>query len=106
MAYRLAPGTPLVPAKDQAGRLHYYYQHNPIIPWLNDEQREHFLRNGLVEEIDTAATGSTSPESGAAPGRPAKTAPQEKWVEFGVAQGHDRAELESLSKPELLDLLS
>ncbi|UXA06582.1 hypothetical protein KXD96_27980 (plasmid) [Mycobacterium sp. SMC-2] len=97
MAYRLTPQTPLVPAKDQQGHIRYHYQHNPIIPWLNDEQREHFLRLGLVEEIvEDAKPGA----------KPNKTAPQDKWVDYGVTQGHDRAELEALSKPELVDLLS
>lgn len=108
MAYRLTPQTPLVPAKDQQGHIRYHYQHNPIIPWLGDEQREHFLRNGLVEEIvDAPAAPRSDAGEDAKPGaKPNKTAPQDKWVDYGVTQGHDRAELEALSKPELVDLLS
>jgi hypothetical protein len=41
----------LVIAKDQTGRLHNIY-YGDWIPWLNDEQRGHFLRLGLVEEIE------------------------------------------------------
>jgi cytochrome c oxidase cbb3-type subunit 2 len=41
----------LVVAKDQSGRLHHTYC-GDWISWLNDEQRGHFLRLGLVEEID------------------------------------------------------
>ena len=41
----------LVIAKDQTGRLHHIY-YGDWIPWLNDEQRGHFLRLGLVEEIE------------------------------------------------------
>lgn len=62
MAYRMRPGVELVLAKDEAGKIFYHYQRpvnapsirGPIIPWLNDEQREHFLRLGLVEEITEA----------------------------------------------------
>jgi hypothetical protein len=39
-----------VVAKDQTGRLHHFY-HGDWIPWLNEEQRRHWLRLGLVEEI-------------------------------------------------------
>lgn len=59
MAYRMSPTVPLLIAKDRHGKLWYHYQdgphgiaRGPVIPWLSDEQREHFLRNGLVEEID------------------------------------------------------
>lgn len=41
---------PLVIAKDQTGKLHHAYC-GSLLGWLNDEQREHFLRRGLVEEI-------------------------------------------------------
>lgn len=41
---------PLVIAKDQAGKLHHAYK-GSMLAWLNDEQREHFLRKGLVEEL-------------------------------------------------------
>jgi hypothetical protein len=41
----------LVIAKDQTGRLHHIYC-GDWIPWLNDERRGHFLRVGLVEEIE------------------------------------------------------
>jgi hypothetical protein len=73
MAYRVL--VPLVIAKNQAGKLIYHWgpgssghghivadndpsAAGPIIAWLNDEQREHFLRNGLVEEIDDAPTSA------------------------------------------------
>jgi hypothetical protein len=45
---------PLVIAKDQGGRLHYCYQ-GTLLGWLNDEQRGHFLRKGLIEEIGDRA---------------------------------------------------
>lgn len=55
MPYRVL--APLVIAKDRRGALNYHYQvpvigsSGPIIPWLDDVQREHFLSHGLVEEI-------------------------------------------------------
>jgi hypothetical protein len=60
MAYRLKDGVPLVLVKQRNGAIAYHYAKGPVcpgafgpvIPWLNDEQREHWLRLGLVEEID------------------------------------------------------
>ncbi|APE17764.1 hypothetical protein BOH72_23380 [Mycobacterium sp. WY10] len=54
VAYRVI--APLVLAKDQQGRVHHYYSAesragDSIIPWLSDEQAEHFLNEGLVEKI-------------------------------------------------------
>lgn len=93
---------PVAIAADQSGKLHHRY-HGAWIPWLNDEQREHFLRKGLVREVEGAgAHVASAPE--ASP-RPAKTAPAEKWVEYGVAVGHSREELSALSKQELVELL-
>jgi hypothetical protein len=91
----------LVVAKDQVGRNHHVY-HGGFIPWLNDEQRKHFLRHHLVEEVTGAEAKDAAPEGAA---KPAKTAPVDKWVDYGVAVGHDRGELQTLSKPELVDLL-
>jgi cytochrome c oxidase cbb3-type subunit II len=50
----------LVCAKGYDGRLTHCYR-GTLLDWLNDEQREHFLRMGLVEEIteaDLAQSGS------------------------------------------------
>ncbi|BBY35890.1 hypothetical protein MMAN_58060 [Mycobacterium mantenii] len=47
----------LVIAKDQEGRVRYYYQSpvvgssGAVIPWLSDEKAEQLLRLGLVERI-------------------------------------------------------
>jgi hypothetical protein len=58
MAYRLRPGVPLLLVKDREGGIKYHYANGatptsfgPTIEWLNDEQRTHFLRLNLVEEI-------------------------------------------------------
>lgn len=111
----------LVVAADVTGKLHHKY-HGSWIPWLNDVQRAHFLRLKLVEELQApeavglvaAEAAAHDPGKVAAPaapkaeqtaGKPAKTAPAEKWVDYGVSQGQDRTELEGLSKPELVELL-
>jgi hypothetical protein len=91
----------LVVAKDQTGRNHHVY-HGAFIPWLNDEQRAHFLRHKLVEEVTGTEAKEIAPE---AVTKPAKTAPEAKWVDYGVALGHSRAELEALSKQDLVELL-
>ncbi|WP_260737024.1 hypothetical protein [Mycobacterium sp. SMC-2] len=41
----------LVIPKDRDGRLHHRYK-GELLDYLNDEQRERFLRMGLVEEIN------------------------------------------------------
>lgn len=98
---------PLLFVKDQNGRLHQIY-HNGWVPWLNEEQRKHFLRHGLVEEVDAPPAdipAASTPEQTPVE-RPLKTAPKEAWVDYGVSAGTARAELEALSKQELLELLS
>lgn len=100
---------PLVVAKDQTGRNFHFYA-GSWIPWLNDEQRAHFLRLGLVEEVraqaqsDAVADDAPATDTGEAK-KPPKVAAKAAWVEWGVSQGHDRAELEALEKQELVDLL-
>jgi hypothetical protein len=76
VAYRVL--VPLVIAKNQAGQLIYLWgpgssghghiepdgdpsAAGPIIHWLNDEQREHFLRLRLVEELADARGQFVSP---------------------------------------------
>ncbi|BBZ09866.1 MULTISPECIES: hypothetical protein [Mycobacterium] len=107
MPYRLAPHVPLLVVKDEVGRNHHCYQHNTgVIPYLNDQQREHFLRLGLVEEIDDKPQPAKAeqPDDGE-PAKPAKVASKEAWVDYGVSKGHDRAELEALNKQDLVELL-
>jgi cytochrome c oxidase cbb3-type subunit 2 len=59
MPYRMKPDVPLLVVKDETGRLRHHDNqpiggsigHGSVIPYLNDAQRDHFLRLGLVEEI-------------------------------------------------------
>lgn len=103
MPYRLKPNVPLALIKDREGRLNYHYAHNAVIPWISDEQLEHLLRNGIVEEVDESF--QPHPVGGDETKKPAKTAAPKAWVDYGVAQGHDRGELEALEKPDLIELL-
>lgn len=81
MAYRVL--TALVTAKDQHGRIYYYYDNvNPIIPWLSEQQREQFLADGMVEDIgepdatEVAITYPTArPQSAPALDRPDHSQP-------------------------------
>lgn len=118
MSYKVTSA--LVVAKDQVGKLHHCY-HGAVIQWLSDEQAAHFLRHGLVVRTDAASApadpgapegdpedpgaDADGPDAGQPGAKPRKTAPPEQWVEYGAAQGHDRAELEALSRQELIDLL-
>ncbi|ORV61583.1 hypothetical protein AWC03_09825 [Mycobacterium europaeum] len=45
----------MVIPKDREGRLHHRYK-GELLDYLNDEQRERFLRMGLVEEINDTQT--------------------------------------------------
>jgi hypothetical protein len=48
--------------KDKTGRIQYHYgatgfgarsvASGPIIPWISDEQAQHFLRVSIIERID------------------------------------------------------
>jgi cytochrome c oxidase cbb3-type subunit 2 len=55
--YRLNPAWQVALVKNQAGHVDYHYQalvpngKGPMIPWLNEQQREQFLAEGVVEEI-------------------------------------------------------
>ncbi|CQD03762.1 hypothetical protein BN000_00642 [Mycobacterium europaeum] len=95
---------PLVVAKDQTGKLHHCYR-GAWIPWLSDEQRAHFLRHGLVEQLDSPDAGPEIAPLDALIEKPKKVAPKEEWVRFGVSKGNSAAELEALTKDELVDLL-
>lgn len=96
---------PLVIAKDQAGRLQHAYQ-GSWIPWLSSKQKEHFLRHNLIEEIadQEAADAGVVPLDSLVE-KPKKTAPKDEWVKFGVSKGNSEAELNALTKDELVELL-
>jgi hypothetical protein len=101
MAYLVT--APLVYAKDETGRVHHCYQ-GAVIPRLNDQQREHFLRLGLVEEIAVQAAPEPQPITEAGR-KPLKAAPVEAWVEYAVSQGLSRDEAKAKTKQELIDAL-
>jgi cytochrome c oxidase cbb3-type subunit 2 len=75
MAYRLRSGVELLIVRGPDGVLRHHYAaphggvniRGPYIPWLNDEQRECFLRNGLVEEIDESELPKAEPRADAEP---------------------------------------
>jgi hypothetical protein len=102
MAYYVT--APCVLAKDQAGRIHYHYESiNPVIPWLSDEQAEHFLAQGLVEPVadDPAVDGG---------GKPSKRASKETWEAYVIALTADTEapvtedEAKAASKSDLISL--
>lgn len=94
MSYKVVAACVL--AKDQQGKIHYQYE-GAIIPWLSDEQADHFLAEGLVEESDVElGGGEDSP--------PAKSAAKAEWVDFAVSQGADQEEAEAMTKDDLIEL--
>ena len=92
---------PCVIAKDQEGKNQHRYE-GDVIAWLSDEQAEHFLDAGLVEKTDAGVGGSDPVEpEGDDDGRPAKSASKAEWVEFAVASGYDRTEVEEMTKGDI-----
>ncbi|UVO12817.1 hypothetical protein NM962_01210 [Mycobacterium sp. SVM_VP21] len=112
---------PMVNAADQDGRLHPYYA-GSIIRWLNDKQRSHFVRHGLVvalgdHDVDGLRTSEPEPVIEPAPAvsggsetvpatesveRPAQVASKDLWVAYAVAQGMEFAEADAMSKVDLI----
>lgn len=90
---------PCVVARDQDGRLHHVYE-GGVIQWLDDEQAKHFLDSDLVEKTDKGVGGS-DPEPEADDGPPAKSAAKAEWVDFAVADGYDRDEVEAMNKADI-----
>lgn len=92
MSYKVV--APLVLAKDEEGHVHHVYE-GGVISWLSDEQAEHFLEAGLVEETSSGSVDSNDD------GPPAKSAPKDEWVDYAVADGYDRDEVEAMTKAEI-----
>jgi cytochrome c oxidase cbb3-type subunit II len=72
--YRMVPRVQLIIVEDQQGILWHHYNvpaapahsaartRGPVIEWLNEKQRAHFLRLGLVTEIDAEPAPTPLPE--------------------------------------------
>ena len=90
---------PCVIAKDQEGKNHHRYE-GDVIAWLSDDQADHFIEAGLVEKTDKGVGGSEPADDGPPP----KTAPKAKWVDYAVASGYDRDEVEEMTKADIQEL--
>lgn len=100
MPYRVT--APLLVVKDQSGRNHHTY-HGATIHYLNDEQRNHFLRLNLIEELEEETPAT--PDEATVSGKPPRVASKDQWVNYAVSQGLSREEAEAKSKQELIDAL-
>lgn len=106
---------PLVLARDQAGRVHHCYQ-GALIPWLDDEQRKHFVGLGLVHEVgDMAApdepdSDDTDPDTGGRPTEDDSKADLVAWVlanaEKEDGSDYSESELNRLNKGQLVELIN
>jgi hypothetical protein len=103
MSFRVI--APLVVVRDRSGRLQHTY-HGAVVPWLGDEQKEHFLRHKLVEEVAAAPAVTPQPAPAAAPGdkAPLKTAPDTDWVKYAVSKGANQDDAQKATKQELIEL--
>lgn len=100
MSYRAIAPLVLVkvPGPGDTYRVDYHY-YGSIIPSLTDEQRERFLAEGFVEEVDAAD------EPPAGDGKPPrKTAPQGDWAVYAISKGADPQEASASSRQDLIEL--
>lgn len=128
MIYRVT--APLVIVHDQEGHAHHRY-HGERIRYLSDEQRDHLLGMGMVEQVDepvpgvvpidrdvpivtyseghdteqaAAPTEQTAPAA-QVPDRPTQVSTKEVWVDYAVrALGVDQAQAEAMTKNDLIAL--
>ncbi|SBS73783.1 Gp7 [uncultured Mycobacterium sp.] len=84
---------PLVLARDKGGHVHHVYE-GGVIDWLPEDQAKHFVDTGLVEKSGGAEDSEDE-------GQPAKSAPKSEWVDFAVAAGYDREEVEAMNKADI-----
>jgi hypothetical protein len=100
MPYLVTAPLVLVRVPDQIGdgyRVDYHYA-GSVVPWLSEEQAEHFEAEGLVAKL---AASDVAPELR----KPAKTATHEKWVDYvHNVHGVDHGEASKLDKSELIEL--
>ena len=103
-------------AKDQAGNVRYFYE-GDVIPWLSDQQAEHFLGEDLVEETDKGVGGSepvdeddAPPAEGDKPAEDATKADLVAWVSANVVKDdgsdYSEAELNRMNKDQLWKLIN
>jgi hypothetical protein len=95
MSYQVI--APCVLAKDQNGLIQHKYE-GQLIPWLSDEQAKHFLDG---EEPLVVKVGGPAVDDEPDDGKPKKTAPKADWVEYAVADGYDRDEVEAMNKADI-----
>ena len=101
MTYQVT--APLVLAVNPDGQVHHVY-HGGVIDWLSDAQRDHFLAEGLVVDVDRPASGD-----GDVPHAAATKAELIAWlVEHAVrpdGSEYTAGALQPLNKDELRTLI-
>jgi hypothetical protein len=98
---------PCVNVPDETGSVHHLYR-GEFIRWIPAAARAHLLDLGMVEEVPDPPTPGVAADVAAprpAGDRPAATAPKDKWLDFVVSAGVDRAEAEKLTKDQLIELV-
>ncbi|GAS92684.1 hypothetical protein [Mycolicibacterium brisbanense] len=111
MPYLAVSALVLVKVPDNGSyRVDYHYA-GSVISHLDDEQRERLVREGHVREIAAPAVAASSEPTGdetPAPvvDRPAQTAPLDAWQAYAISKGHTQAELDGLTKQDIVTLLS
>lgn len=110
MSYKVVAA--LVLAKNQQGLIQYVYE-GGVIPWLSDEQAEHFVSSGLVVEIDDPEPEDDEPEDPADGGKPAEDATNKVLAQWLIDNAlkedgseYTEAELKPLNKASLWELIN
>lgn len=96
-----------IPVSSATGtQLATFYSRNLLPAGVPDERIKHLLSVGLIEEVsdDAPELAPSMPVQGEAP--PASVnlrSSKGDLIEYGVANGGDRAELDNLTREQLLD---
>lgn len=88
----------------QGSQLAMFHQHALLPPGVPADRIAHLLSVGLIKEVGGSGTPEPKP---AAPEQPSGSvnarSSKGDLVEYGVANGGDRAELDAMTREQLLD---
>ncbi|MDL9938688.1 hypothetical protein QSJ18_18230 [Gordonia sp. ABSL1-1] len=91
--------SPLVLTCGDDGEVQYHYR-GAVIDHLTDEAASRLVSEGFIEPMPGAVTRAD--EAGTQPGR---TASVKAWRDYALAQGFDAAEVESMTRQQLIEAL-
>lgn len=109
---------PLVLVRDERGRIHHCYE-NTVVDVLDANHAAYLLELGMVVHADGArpvpvVSHPEAPEVAEVNDgdpvvdhpRPPHVAAKDRWIDYAVSQGFDRAEASAMTKAQLIAALS